>query len=314
MLPPKGISDSLSGYFISHLIFVTASDKFLGGISGSLSGHVISCLILVTLSDKLWGVYLSTSSANLTVLKWALIDNIDQGRTHFLALAVSYGGYIWEWHVKIWTHFRFYSCFTVRSSQKTYNQNKKINLHDLFILILVVVVVLLVVCCPCVIMYTTQQQQYEIISTTNNNCKLTEIGAFSEVINVWLTCPVAQHQMTACKARHNVKLLWRWWFWMGSHFRHCWANSWLAVTDSFKLGVYLKGYLGTSSHILYLSLHLTSTQRVYLRVHLKIWVPRCLGVVIKEFFSLCIRPMKKEGMNCEYEWTFMQPTGGYCNT
>ena len=96
-------------------------------------------------------------------------------------------------------------------------------------------------------------------NNNNNNCKLRGIGAFSEVINVWLTCPVAQHQMTACKAGHNVKLLWRWQFWMGSHFRHCLANSWPAVTDSFNWGFYLKGYLSTWSHILYLSLHLTST-------------------------------------------------------
>ena len=38
----------------------------------------------------------------------------------------------------------------------------------------------------------------------NNNLKLTEIAAFSEVINVWLTCPVAQHKMTTCKVGHNV--------------------------------------------------------------------------------------------------------------
>ena len=82
----------------------------------------------------------------------------------------------------------------------------------------------------------------------NNNLKLTEVAAFSEVINVWLTCPVAQHQMTTCKAGHNVKLLWIWLFWMGSHFRHWSTNSWPAVTDSFNCGeVYLATDLQMSS-------------------------------------------------------------------
>ena len=143
---------------------------------------------------------------------------------------------------------------------------------DLFILNPVVVVALWLLSMCNYVHYTTTTIWNHKHNKNNNNCKLTEIGAFSEVINVWLTCPVAQHQMTACKAGHNVKhkvkLLWRWQFWMGSHFRHCLANSWSAVTDSFSWRVYLKGYLGTSSHILYLSLHLTSTWGVYLKGYL----------------------------------------------
>ena len=54
-----GISDSWSGYIISHLILVTSSDKFSGGISDSLSGYFISHLILVTFIWQLpagcWG-------------------------------------------------------------------------------------------------------------------------------------------------------------------------------------------------------------------------------------------------------------------
>ena len=60
-----GVPDSLSRYFISHLIFVTSSAKLWGGISE----HFIC-------------------------FKWALIDNMDQQRTLILAVAVSYGGYI----------------------------------------------------------------------------------------------------------------------------------------------------------------------------------------------------------------------------
>ena len=43
--------------------------------------------------------------------------------------------------------------------------------------------------------------------------------------------------MAECKAWHNVKLLWRWLFQMGSHYRHGSANTWSAVTDSFMWGV-----------------------------------------------------------------------------
>ena len=75
------------------------------------------------------------------------------------------------------------------------------------------------------------------------------------MINVWLTSPIAQHQMTECKAQHNVKLLWRWLFQMGSHYRHRSANNWSAVNDSFKWGVsssegtpHLKTWPNSSGH------------------------------------------------------------------
>ena len=51
-------------------------------------------------------------SEQFICFKWALIDNMDQWRTLLLALAVSYGGYIWEHYLKIWTHFGFDICFT----------------------------------------------------------------------------------------------------------------------------------------------------------------------------------------------------------
>ena len=43
--------------------------------------------------------------------------------------------------------------------------------------------------------------------------------------------------LCCCKAWHNVKLLWRWLFRMGSHCKHRSANTWSAVNDSFKWGV-----------------------------------------------------------------------------
>ena len=57
-----GISDTWSGYFISHLIVVTSSDKFWGvyliAYLGTSSENVNSHLTFVTSSDKYWGVYL----------------------------------------------------------------------------------------------------------------------------------------------------------------------------------------------------------------------------------------------------------------
>ena len=71
MLGLGGISDSLSGYFISHLILVTSSYK-LGGITDCLFGYFISHLILVTSSEKFrgciwlrWTLYLQTWPAKM---------------------------------------------------------------------------------------------------------------------------------------------------------------------------------------------------------------------------------------------------------
>ena len=52
--------------------------QVVGGRSDSLSGYFISHLILVTSGDKLWGVYLSTFIWELDCFEWTLIDNIDQ--------------------------------------------------------------------------------------------------------------------------------------------------------------------------------------------------------------------------------------------
>ena len=152
-------------------------------------------------------------------------------------------GYIWELilvlHLTISTHLLHSRSFCITYERP--HHNKKINLHESFYSHSGCCCCSACCCCPFVIMYITQQQQYEIISrkNNNNNLKLTEIAAFSEVINVWLTCPVAQHQMTTCKAGHNVKLLWIWLFQMGSHFRHWSTNSWLLSQTVSIVGGYI---------------------------------------------------------------------------
>ena len=155
------------------------------------------------------------------------------------------GGHIWEliWvlHLTISTHLLHSRFFHITYERP--HHNKKINLHESFYsqfwLLLLFCLLLLSMCNYVYYTTTTIWNHKQNKNNNNNNLKLTEIAAFSEVINVWLTCPVAQHQMTTCKAGHNVKLLWIWLFWMGSHFRHWSTNSWPAVTDSFNCGGYI---------------------------------------------------------------------------
>ena len=66
-------------------------------------------------------------------------------------------------------------------------------------------------------------------------------------------------------------------FSMGSHYRHLSANQWSAVNDSFKWGDISQS-----------------------RFVCQIWVPRCLGVVIKEVFSLCARPIREVTLEDEH--------------
>ena len=95
-----GISDSLSGYFISNLVLVTSTDRTGGtylmayqcdsfqicycsllltrpggwvGISDSLSGYFISNLVLVTSCDSSSGVYLMAYLGNeFQIQYWSL--------------------------------------------------------------------------------------------------------------------------------------------------------------------------------------------------------------------------------------------------
>ena len=141
-----GISDSLSEHFIWKYELIslfrvwvsvcTSSEHFIwkrGDISES--EHFIwkfgsQCILHLKLGGYIWeliwvlhltswpscALHLKTWPNSTVCFEWALIDDIDQWRLHLLSLAVSCGGYIWEpiWerHLKIWTHFRFYSCFT----------------------------------------------------------------------------------------------------------------------------------------------------------------------------------------------------------
>ena len=82
----EGISDSLSGYFISHLILDTSSEKLQVGISDSLSRYFILQVDLV--EHFIWKLDLIPPC----IYKWALIDNIDQQRLHLLPLTVLCGG------------------------------------------------------------------------------------------------------------------------------------------------------------------------------------------------------------------------------
>ena len=144
-----GISDSLFGYFISHLILVTSSDKLWGVyLTAYMVLYLASCLghfiwevpggrgyiwqpiWVLHLTCHLghftwqvgggfiWALHLKTWPNSAICFEWALIDNIDQQRLLLLALAVLYGGYIWKHYLKIWTHFRFDSCFTEVFSMK----------------------------------------------------------------------------------------------------------------------------------------------------------------------------------------------------
>ena len=120
----RGISDSQSGYFISHVLLVTSSAKFWGvyltaylGTSShiwSWSLHVIIfgvyiwqlIWVLHLTSDlghfiwlvvgNVWTFHLKTWPNSTICFEYALIDNIDQQRTLLLALAVSYRGYFWS--------------------------------------------------------------------------------------------------------------------------------------------------------------------------------------------------------------------------
>ena len=158
--------------------------------------------------------------------------------------------FIWKWGVYLRAYLgtssdnlntlasqQVFSYYIWKTSSQQKDQFTWIFLFSFWLLLLFCL--LLLSMCNYVHYTTTTIWNHKQNKNNNKNFKLTEIAAFLEVINVWLTCPVAQHQMTACKAGHNVKLLWRWLFWMGSHFRHCLANSWPAVTDSFNWGVYL---------------------------------------------------------------------------
>ena len=117
-----GISDSLRGYFISHLILVTSSEKLWGVYLTAYLGtssHIWSWSLHLTSSrGYIWALHLKTWPNSAICFERALIDSIDQWRPLLLALAVLSGGYIWEHYLKIWTHFRFDSCFTEVFSTK----------------------------------------------------------------------------------------------------------------------------------------------------------------------------------------------------
>ena len=134
-----GISGSLSGYFISHLILITSSDKLWGvylaaylGTSSHISSwslHLISC------RGYIWALHLKTWPNSAICFKWALFDNIDQKRTLLLALAVSYKG---EVYLRMLSEnlnsFQVDSCFDVFSMKdqwKTMPYNRfNWSLHD----------------------------------------------------------------------------------------------------------------------------------------------------------------------------------------
>ena len=94
MLPQGGISDSLSGYFISHLIFVTASDKFFMGVYLAAylgtSSHIWS-----------WSLYLTSCGRYIWQPIWVCHLKYDLG--HFIwQIVVVVVWYIWALHLKTW--------------------------------------------------------------------------------------------------------------------------------------------------------------------------------------------------------------------
>ena len=77
-------------------------------------------------------LHLKTWPNSAIHFKWALTDDIDQQRFHLLSLTVSCGGYIWQliWvlHLKIWTCFEIYSCFT-----EVFSMKDQLTLHTFLI-------------------------------------------------------------------------------------------------------------------------------------------------------------------------------------
>ena len=97
--------DSSSGYFISHLILVSSSDKLWG---------VYLIAYLATSSHILsWSLHLKVMGGYIWQLIWVLHLKI---WSHILSWSLhltSYGGYIWQliWvlHLKIWSHILSWS-------------------------------------------------------------------------------------------------------------------------------------------------------------------------------------------------------------
>ena len=129
---------SSSSYVHIILLLGGISEHFIWQVD--LVGHFIwkldlillSVYVILSLGGYIWALHLTswptlelhlkTWPNSAVHFEWALIDNIDEWRFHLLSLTVLCGGYIWQliWalHLKIWAHFRIYSCFTEVFSMK----------------------------------------------------------------------------------------------------------------------------------------------------------------------------------------------------
>ena len=135
--------DSSSGYFISHLILVSSSDKLWGVyliaylatsshiLSWSLhlkvmGGYIWQLISILHLSNwPSWAHHLKTWPNSAIHFEWALIDNIDQWRLHLLPLTVLCGGISESLPGNVIWEFELISGFTLDSQRSFLRKTNK---------------------------------------------------------------------------------------------------------------------------------------------------------------------------------------------